>query len=140
MNRPFLYVIAAYLAVTIPLVLLTDLTFNGHDDSDLMRLALYTPILMSAYLMATFALIAAYRAHQRRSFDLIHWPPEWDLNVATWAFTKAVFFTALWLLVAGWDLPDWAILVPLIAFCFGHTFFTAQWLGPSGGTVGRPRE
>jgi hypothetical protein len=140
MNRTFLRIVFLYFTLAMPLIWLTSLSINDRDDRQLLRLALYTPIVASSALMALFAITAAIREHRRRQVNVVNWPPEWDFNVAGWATTKAVFFAVLWFFGAGWRLPEWVLIGALAAFCFGHIFFTAQWLGPAGSrTAGRPR-
>jgi hypothetical protein len=139
MNRTFLRIIAGYFLIALPLVWMTDLSINDQDDHALMRLALYTPIVASSLLMALFAVWASVREHRQRRSGVLQWPPEWDFNVAGWAATKAQFFIVLWIIVAGWHVPEWVLLYALAAFTFGHIFFTAQWLGPAGSrTHGSP--
>lgn len=134
MNRLYLSALAAYVLIVFPLVWLTDLTVNERNDVQLFRVALYTPIVVSALITAGFALGAVVREswHHRDVDRIITWPPEWDYNVAGWATTKALFFTVLWFYAMGWPLGEWALSGSLVLFAFAHSMFTAQWLGPNG--------
>lgn len=134
MNRLYLTTLALYVVIAFPLIWLTDLTVNGRHDAQLFRVALYTPIVVSSLITASFALGAVVREswHHRDVERIITWPPEWDYNVAGWATTKALFFTVLWFYGMGWGPPEWVLTVTLGLFAFAHTMFTAQWLGPGG--------
>lgn len=134
MNRVFLLLVFLYLVVVLPLIWLTDLTVNARDDLQLFRVALYTPIVISSVIMAGFAVSAAIKEHldgQQRG-KIVTWPPEWDYNVAGWATSKALFFIVLWMYGMGWQIDEWWLTGTLALFAFGHTMFTAQWIGPDG--------
>lgn len=132
-NRRFLLLTTGYeAAVLVGLLILhrvTDVQINGQGAVSIALAAVFTLIVVYAWLLAISA-AASVRSRRRRGLmRWSAWPPEWDGTVAAWAVAKALFFSTLWFLAAGWAPPLWVFLVVTVAYERAHALFTAQWLG-----------
>lgn len=130
-HRLFLLGVSAYLAMFIGVILILGHNINGQSDSQMFRAAFYGVVVISSWLLSISAAVNALSRRKAGIVRWINWPPEWDGTVAAWSLTKSLFFSVLWCLVAGIEVPEWLINVSLGLFVVAHTMFTAQWISQS---------